>query len=79
MISLHPSQPRAEHTAILKNISYIVEVAYEWSHLMVTLLGLVLGVRVQEVPKVGKTSYRRGLQKRRLYHVPECLEHLGGL
>lgn len=46
---------------------------------MVTLLGLVLGVRVQEVPKVGRTSYRRGLQKRRLYHVPECLEHLGGL
>lgn len=51
----------------------MVEVVYEWSCWMVTLLGMVQGMRAQELPKVG------GLQEGSPYLVPECLEHVTGL
>lgn len=59
LISLDRSQPRAGHTAVLKNINYMVDVVHERSHWMVALLGVVQGVRAQEQPKVGGASYLR--------------------
>lgn len=51
--------------AVLKNVSYPVEVAYEWSHSMRALLELALGVTTQGLPKVGGTSYLRSLSQRK--------------